>query len=222
MLQDPTHSLQETKAKMPPPAPDPKKQYPKREKGKLIKGGAQNTRRALAREVKQEDQAKRARLLDLEVIPDSSKIILGETKALLARGHNRMNVAAHVRVAELNHDPIAFAVKVIKGEALTQSHPLLAYLYEKAAEVREAIENKSEIGIEDFIGDLLEAAVPMLTDSWTPPKLRLDANKDLLKYLFPTLKAVDHSGTVNHNHTHIALLQAQEVEVFRDKFNDEY
>jgi len=205
------------------PPPPAKSAKITRQKGRLIKGGATKSKREATRIFKEEERKKAIRMDELNHTPGASEVILKQnTTSLLSKAGNRLTTGAHIRVAELDHDPIAFAVKIIKGEVLTENHPFLAYLFEKAAECREARENGKVIDPERFIDELIDKGQEMLTDSWTPPKLRMDSNRDLLKYLYPTLKSVDHSGTVNHNHTHIAVLQAQEVLVFRDKFNDDF
>jgi len=207
---------------MPPPN-DKSAELLKRQKGRLIKGGASKSKTAQRKEIEAETRSKAQRMEDLYEVPPASAIILGQNNlSLLSKSGNRLTTGAHIRVAELDHDPIAFAVKVIKGEALTENHPFLQILYDVAADCRKSREEGKVLDVEKIVEDLLDKGQMMLSDSWTPSKLRLDANKDLLKYLYPTLKAVDHSGTVNHKHTHIAILQAQEVEVFRDTFNDEY
>lgn len=184
------------------------------------------SKRALQKQLAEEDERKSRALDELEVIPASRDIILGDNdamKSLISRASkSRLTTGAHIRVAELNHDPIAFAVKVIKGEALTENHPYLTFILDCVASYYADIEAGKPVLIDDLLDRLVDKAKEMLTDSWTPSKLRIDANKDLLKYLYPTLKAVDHSGTVNHNHTHIAVLQEQEVATFKKKFNDEY
>jgi hypothetical protein len=229
---------------MPPPPRsnnNPKQSAKTHQFGSLIKGAAPNSQRAekvvkrfpskigkweLKRQVKEADRIRMESIEALNMIPDAESVILGEKSSmgkLISHAHgNRLTTGAHLRVAELDHDPIAFAVKIIKGEALTQNHPFLAYLFEKAAEYRDKVEKGKAIDFDGFIDDLIEVGKVQLLDSWTPPNLRADTNKDLLKYLYPTLKAVDHSGTINHQHLHITVLQETEAKIFTKAFNEDY
>jgi hypothetical protein len=133
----------------------------------------------------------------------------------------RMTVGAHQRLAELNFDPLEWSVKIARGEALTTDHPFLKVMREWHLTMLVAIEKSEPIDWQYQLEKLLVQASTSLSDSWVPLNLRSDHIKELMSYLYPKLKAVEHSGNVK---TDISLkpLTKNEVEIFSQYFNDEY
>ena len=210
---------------MPPPSD---KNKPKAfQKGTLRKGGSPKGQRAAARLAEKEAKEK---ALELALVPSAEAVVLGAEEArnsLVARDgnmsmHGKLTRAAHLRVAELDFDPLAFAVKVAKGEALTENHPFLGELILWVMDKQTAMEKGKDIDWEGEILDLLDRARGQLTDSWVPHMLRLKANTEIMSYLFPKLKATEHNGKVTHEHLHITPLQKQEIQAFKEVFDANY
>lgn len=170
-------------------------------------------------------------MLEMQLVPSSEAVVLGAAEAqrsLVGRDgghptmHNKLTRAAHLRVAELDFDPLAFAVKVAKGEALTENHPLLSIIILWVMEHNERLESGKPIDWEGDMAELLDDAQRLLTDTWVPHALRLKANTEIMSYLFPKLKATEHTGKISHEHLHITPLQKQEILEFKQVFDENY
>lgn len=133
----------------------------------------------------------------------------------------RMTVGAHQRMAELDFDPLEWSVRIARGEALTKDHPFLEFLGEWVSDHVGLIANQTPVDWERVLASLLEKAKTALTDSWVPLNLRSDHVRDLIQYLYPKLKAVEYSGTVQ-GHLRIKPLTASEVEIFKRNFDANY
>lgn len=136
-------------------------------------------------------------------------------------GKQISTAGAHLKMAELNFDPLAMSVAIAKGELLTKDHPFLveitAWCFKRLADLEKGakIDWNSEIEI------ILEKARESLTDSHTPINIRSDHVKELMSYLYPKLKATEHTGTIEH-HLKVKPLTSEEVLTFRRTFNEEY
>ena len=123
---------------------------------------------------------------------------------------------------EFNYDPLAAAVQIAKGEALTQDHPFLKHMEKMLSIWRKKAESKEVIEVSD-IDLLMKMAEEMLTDSWVSHELRSKHILDLLAYIYPKKKAVDmsHSGSVEMD-MKIKPLTAKEIQEFDNEFNEQY
>lgn len=128
---------------------------------------------------------------------------------------------AELKFAEHDFDPLEWSIKIATGKALTEDHPFLAKLQEWAAVAsKNLLEKGRPVTVEDM-EELVADAESCLSDSWTPHKFRSDHIKELLQYMYPKLKAVEHSGVVGHD-VRVRKLTAKEVELFDKKFNKDY
>lgn len=129
--------------------------------------------------------------------------------------------AAHVTMAEAGFNPLEWAIKIAQGKALTEDHPFLKILTKW---VDMWIKNITEKGLMLTADDLEEfqaEAALALTDSHTPIKIRADQIKDLLQYVYPKLKAVDHSGQIQHD-IKLTPLSKEELAAFKEVFDEKY
>jgi hypothetical protein len=212
---------------MPPPKKEPNP------KGRIIRKGFQ-TRTAPKTSVKdllkKEDERKDAVMAELHSVPAAAEVVKGSKSArrsLHTGGalsvSQRLTAAAHLRMAELDFDPLAQAVAIAKGEMLTQDHPFLDFMTKWIVTHMKALDkNPDQIDWETALETLLQEARVQLSDSWTPLNIRADMTKELASYLYPKLKATEHHGTINHNHLHLTPLTRDEMLEFKAVFDDEY
>jgi integrase len=132
-----------------------------------------------------------------------------------------MTVGAHQRLADLNFDPLEWSVKIARGEALTTNHPFLEMIRDWYMDMISHLTKGNAINWERELEKILEKAKVSLTDSWVPLNLRSDHIKELMQYLYPKLKAVEHSGSIQQD-IRIKPLSRNEVEIFKEVFDEEY
>ena len=135
----------------------------------------------------------------------------------------RLTIDAWNRIhEELNYDPLAEAVKIAKGEALTQDHPFLAYLEDAIAGLIKKLAVGQKI-TESELAVILDTGRKLLTDSWTSHDLRSKAVFELLGYIYAKRKHVEtsHTGSVGLD-LQIRPLLKDEVEIFEQKFDKDF
>ena len=130
-------------------------------------------------------------------------------------------VAAHQRMADLNFDPLAMSVAIAKGEALQQDHPFLAELTVMILKLIGKHEKDKKVDWEEELHLILEKARKELSNCHVPIHLRSDHVKELMGYLYPKLKATEHSGTIQHA-LRVKPLSADEVKTFKLAFDEDY
>ena len=72
---------------------------------------------------------------------------------------------------DLGYDPLAAAVAVARGEALTRNHPLLPVIKDALSNWMRRSANNEPISVDEIEG-LLNLSINLLTDSWVSPELR--------------------------------------------------
>lgn len=168
-----------------------------------------------------EDVLFEANIDSIENVLRQSQKPNGELISVTNKGKRIATVGAHVRMAELNFDPLAMSVAIAKGEALTKDHPFLADFTAWCFSRLKDIADGKKLDWESELERILSKARDALTDSHVPLALRSDHVKELMGYLYPKLKATEHSGTIQH-HLRVKPLTQEEVLTFRNSFDEKY
>jgi len=98
------------------------------------------------------------------------------------------------RLEEMGADPLKFAVDVMDGRELTTDHPFLKVLYNHLRPLRRAIKDDKEAL--RAMEELEDVAVKYLRNGHVPIEIRSRHALELLQYMYPKRKSVDHSGTI--------------------------
>lgn len=124
-------------------------------------------------------------------------------------------------MADSGFDPLEWAIKIAKGEALHEDHPFLSKLQEwKELWLKNMVEHGKYITPDD-LENLMKVAVEDLTESYTPIKIRADQIKDLLQYIYPKLKATEHTGAIQVDHR-LKPITREEAKAFKEVFDENY
>jgi hypothetical protein len=83
------------------------------------------------------------------------------------------------------------------------------------------LEEKGKAPSADQLRDFIDEAREHLTDSFVPLKLRSDHIRDLLGYVYPKLKATEHTGQIQHD-LKVTPLNQKELKAFKTTFNKDY
>lgn len=119
-------------------------------------------------------------------------------------------------------NPLQFAIDVAKGRALTKDHPFLLILSERLTDFAKRTQEGTPIDAQEFLL-LEEEAVKYLTDSWTSHELRAKFIMDLMQYVLPKRKAVEHTIIKDEDAENQAVAVSEESQkAFLEKFEKEY
>lgn len=135
---------------------------------------------------------------------------------------------------DMNFDPLEYAVRIAKGEELTQDHPFLARLLDflgilekklatiEVAEGDEKSEKNKQYALMT-IEQLQKESEKMLSDNWVSHELRSKHILELLKYIYPQRKSMDHmhSGSVEMD-INIKPLTKEEIVIYEQRFDEDY
>lgn len=135
----------------------------------------------------------------------------------------KLTTAAFVRMEEeFGFDPLAEAIAIASGDALTKDHPLLPILDDHFTNWKKRIALNKPITIDD-IDRLEEKCIAALTDSWVEPSIRAGMVKELLGYIYPKRKSVEynHGGNIQEDMS-MKTLTKEEAGVIIDVFEDKY
>ena len=178
---------------------------------------------ALLKEAQKSQQISLSEAKDVSSPTPKAEIMRICEKGLQNSIYNRTTLAAHHRILdELDYDPLAAAVDVAKGNALTKDHPFLKLLTDTLANWQRRIANNETILVEE-VEELSELGIKMLTDSWVPHDMRIKTIMELISYLYPKRKAVDINKTSKKEvAVVVAPLSEQDLNSFKRKFNNEY
>lgn len=123
---------------------------------------------------------------------------------------------------KLKFNPLEQSVRIAKGEALTQDHPLLALIVAWCSECEEVVEQSDdkEQAMLNMHTNLVNMARKFLTDSWTSHELRSKHTMFIADKLYSaanTDAAVGEGSAIDRS-----PLTRQELEHFRCVFDDLY
>lgn len=146
------------------------------------------------------------------------------SKANKSRFPREFTYNVHKRLNEdgLNYDPLEHAVRIAKGQAMTEDHPFLPIFLDTLATWKGNIKNGIPI-TEQQIENLRIKCIEYLTDSWTPHQIRAKMVTELLSLLYPKAKLTHHthSGQIDHD-IQIRPLSSEEANVIEGKFNEQF
>ena len=120
------------------------------------------------------------------------------------------------------YDPVTMAIKIARGEELTQDHPFIKLLFEYIADLKHMIlTKKPQSKINARLKELWIVGKQHLTDSWVDTGTRAKVNQDLLNYIAPKRKANDITYRKDESGSAKKLTDA-EVKKFRKQFYGEF
>ena len=135
--------------------------------------------------------------------------------------------AKHLRSAEEmlekhNFDPMDLLMDVAQGNALYDDHPFLPVLHRYLADVKDRLDNEDGFGVKGLLEQLRVESYGYLKDSYTPKEHRIRVAMELMQYVRPKKKQVEHSGTTNQGPVVVQPLTKEEVENFKVWFDDNF
>ena len=150
-----------------------------------------------------------------------------ENKKRLKRLGTRKVNAKHLRTAEQvlqdhNFDPLDLLMDVAQGKALYDDHPFLPILFKYLNDMAERLEYQDGFGVKGLLQQLRIESMGYLKDSYTPKEHRIKVASEILQYVRPKKKQVEHTNSGAASNVAITPLTQEEIESFDLWFNENF
>lgn len=146
----------------------------------------------------------------------------------LSDARKKLSLEVRERMIELDCDPLAFAIKIMKGEELTKDHPLVIPLQIKIRGLVGFVKGLNVLEKDEKEGMITEweqfedYCVKVLSDSYVPAEVRMKQANELLGYLYPKQSAVKVDLTSRTESGPIKPLTLAEITKFKARFFRNY
>jgi hypothetical protein len=130
--------------------------------------------------------------------------------------------SAEAMMRKHNFDPMDLLLNVAAGKALYDDHPFLPVLHRYLNDAVDRIDNDDGFGVRGLLAQIKTESYGYLQDSYTPKEHRINVAKELMQYVRPKKKQIEHTGSGQSGPVVVMPLTEEEVGLFKVWFDQEF